>query len=74
MVNCLGEALRTDEEGARGSMDGVKRAGVLNLGNDYFPHAFFPFRVISVVIGNSSRSIVPARLSLAVNDSLLEET
>jgi hypothetical protein len=64
------EALRTHEEGSWGRMDWVKRVGVLNLGNYYFPHMFCPLRVRFTSSGNPSGAIVPARFGLVITATL----
>ena len=60
------EALRTHKEGSGGRMDRLKRVGVLNLGNYYFPHMFHPSRVRFISSGT------PAGRSCPLHSAWLE--
>jgi hypothetical protein len=51
VVDRPSESLRAHEECSKGCIYWVKRAGVLNLGNYYFPHSFGPLRVSYISSG-----------------------
>jgi hypothetical protein len=55
------ESLRAHEECARGSILWVKRVGVLNLGNYYFPHTLVPSGRVLFRAGFPQRKIDRAR-------------